>query len=65
MKSYTSREIIKIINADGWLLVRVDGSHHIFKHDIKKGIVTVPHPKKNLPIKTVRNILSQAGLLND
>jgi predicted RNA binding protein YcfA (HicA-like mRNA interferase family) len=62
MKSYSSREIIKIIKADGWYLVRVEGSHHHFKHETKKGIVAVPHPQKDFPIKTVKNILTQAGL---
>jgi predicted RNA binding protein YcfA (HicA-like mRNA interferase family) len=61
MKSYSSREIIQIIQADGWVLVRVEGSHHIFKHSEKKGIVTIPHPKKDLPQKTVRSIFMQAG----
>jgi predicted RNA binding protein YcfA (HicA-like mRNA interferase family) len=40
------------------------GSHHHFKHAVKPGKVTVPHPKKDLPIGTVRSILRQAGLLN-
>ena len=63
MKSYSSREIIKMISADGWVLARVEGSHHIFKHSEKPGIVTVPHPKKDLPIRTSKSILTQAGLL--
>ena len=65
MKNYSSREIIKIVNADGWILARVEGSHHIFKHDNKKGIVTIPHPKKNIPLKTAKNIFAQAGLSMD
>jgi len=63
MKSYSSRDIIRIITANGWVLMRIEGSHHIFKHNTKYGIVTVPHPKKDLPIKTVKNIFTQAGLL--
>ena len=62
MKAYSSREIVNIITADGWFLIRIEGSHHIFRHEIKKGIVTIPHPKKDLPIKTVKNIFTQAGL---
>ncbi|WP_322789224.1 type II toxin-antitoxin system HicA family toxin [Carboxydothermus ferrireducens] len=38
------------------------GEHHQFKHPVKKGKVTVPHPKKNIPIKTVKSILKQAGI---
>jgi len=42
--------------------MRAKGSHHHFKHPIKKGIVTIPHPKKDIPKGTVGNILRQAGL---
>ncbi|MDO5116554.1 MAG: type II toxin-antitoxin system HicA family toxin [Synergistaceae bacterium] len=62
MKSYSSREVIKILQGDGWYEVRVDGSHHHFRHPIKRGTVTVPHPKKDLPFGTVRNIFNQAGI---
>ena len=48
--------------ADGWYEKRVVGSHHHFKHNTKEGLVTVPHPKKDLPIGTVNSILKQAGL---
>ena len=57
-----SAKIIKQIEEDGWYLVNVVGSHHQFKHPTKKGRVTVPHPKKDLPIKTVKSILKQAGI---
>jgi len=57
-----SRELIKIIKKDGWIQVSTKGSHHQFKHPIKKGRVTVPHPKKDLPKKTAKSILMQAGL---
>ena len=57
-----SADIIKQIKADGWYLVHVVGSHYQFKHPSKTGKVTVPHPKKDLPLATVRSILKQAGL---
>lgn len=57
-----SKTIIKIIQADGWYLVEVRGSHHQFKHHTKKGRVTVTHPKKDLPKGTEISILKQAGL---
>ncbi len=56
-----SREIIKMLKKDGWELARVNGSHHQFQHPTKKGTVTVPHPKKDLPIRTVKSIYKQAG----
>jgi predicted RNA binding protein YcfA (HicA-like mRNA interferase family) len=58
-----SADLIKQLKADGWVLVHVVGSHHQFKHPTKPGKVTVPHPKKDLPLSTVRSILKQAGLL--
>lgn len=57
-----STELIKRIKADGWYHVHTVGSHHQFKHPTKPGKVTVPHPKKDLLIATVRSVLKQAGL---
>lgn len=62
MKSYSSRELIRIIEADGWQLVNVSGSHHQYRHPTKPGRVTIPHPKKDLPAGTVRGVFHQAGL---
>lgn len=64
MKAYSSREIIKILVADGWYEVRWVGDHHQYKHPTKKGTVTVPHPKKDFPIRTVKSIFKQAGINN-
>ncbi|MFB9066951.1 type II toxin-antitoxin system HicA family toxin [Pseudofulvimonas gallinarii] len=57
-----SGELIRRIQADGWFPVHTVGSHRQFKHPVKPGKVTVPHPKKDLPLATVRSILRQAGL---
>ena len=57
-----SAEIIKIIEKDGWRQCHQKGSHCQFKHPIKKGRVTIPHPKKDLPIKTVMSIFKQAQI---
>lgn len=62
MKSYSSKEIIKILTADGWCEVNCEGSHHQYKHPSKKGRVTVTHPVKDIPLKTVKSIMRQAGL---
>lgn len=61
-KRYTSRDLIKMVEADGWYLVGTEGSHHQFKHPIKKGRVTIPHPEKEVHPKTAGKILKQAGL---
>ena len=59
----SSRRLIQIIRADGWYEVeRTGGSHRQFKHPTKSGRVTVPDPKPDLPIGTVRSALKQAGL---
>ncbi|HEX5232726.1 MAG TPA: type II toxin-antitoxin system HicA family toxin [Bradyrhizobium sp.] len=47
-----SREVIKILEAGGWSVVRITGSHHHFRHAKQTGVVTVPHPKADLPIGT-------------
>ncbi len=57
-----SRELMRRIEADGWYLVRITGSHHHFKHPAKPGLVTIPHPKKDLPARTIASILKQARL---
>lgn len=62
MKSYSSREVIKMLQADGWLEVNVVGSHRQFKHPVKRGRVTVKHPDKDIPPKTLKSIESQSGL---
>jgi predicted RNA binding protein YcfA (HicA-like mRNA interferase family) len=56
-----SREVVRRLIADGWLLVRTKGDHHQFKHPARPGLVTAPHPKKDLPIGTLRSIYRQAG----
>ncbi len=61
-KVYSSREVIQWLRNEGWYEVRVTGSHHHFKHAIKTGIVTVPHPKKQLGKGLLNSILKQAKL---
>ena len=58
----TSRDIIKQIEADGWYKVGQTGSHIHFKHPTKPGKATVPHPKKDMTIKTIRSIEDQTGV---
>ena len=58
----SSSDVIRLLIDDGWLLDSTKGSHHHFKHPEKKGKVTVPHPKTDLPQGTVNAILKQAGL---
>lgn len=63
MKSYSSREVIRMLKADGWYEVGCDGDHHQFKHSSKSGRVTVTHPKKDIPTGTLKSISKQSGVI--
>ena len=65
MKSYSSREVLKALKADGWYEVACDGDHHQFKHPTKKGRVTLTHPRKDIPIKTLKSIEKQSSIILD
>jgi predicted RNA binding protein YcfA (HicA-like mRNA interferase family) len=57
------RDVIKLIEADGWRLVTTRGSHRQFKHPFKKGRVTIAgKPDLDLHPKTLKSILNQADL---
>lgn len=57
------RDVIRLIEADGWCQVRMRGSHRQFKHPAKRGLVTVAgHSGDELGIGTLSNIRRQAGL---
>ena len=58
----TSAEIICKIEAAGWALVRVKGSHHHFRHATRPGTTTVPHPVRDLPVGTRKSIQRQSGV---
>jgi predicted RNA binding protein YcfA (HicA-like mRNA interferase family) len=57
-----SADLIRELIDAGWVLDRVRGSHHIYKHASRPGIVVVPHPKKDLGTGLVAAIRKQAGL---
>jgi predicted RNA binding protein YcfA (HicA-like mRNA interferase family)/predicted RNase H-like HicB family nuclease len=46
-KRYTSRELVKLAEEFGWMLVGVRGDHHNFKHPASRFIVTIVHPQKD------------------
>lgn len=57
-----SKEIIKLLEKDGWKLRDVKGSHHIYIHPERGGHISVPHPKKDLGIGLVKKLLKQARI---
>jgi predicted RNA binding protein YcfA (HicA-like mRNA interferase family) len=58
-----SADLIREIQKEGWVLDRVRGSHHVFRHPDRPGILVVPHPKKELGTGLVQAIRKQAGLV--
>lgn len=57
------KELIKMLEGDGWVLARTKGSHRQFRHPTKPGTVTVAgKPSVDVPPGTLNNILKQAGL---
>jgi predicted RNA binding protein YcfA (HicA-like mRNA interferase family) len=57
-----SRKDTQLLKKDEWDLKRTAGSHYHFVHLTKKGLVTVPHPKRDLPIATLKSIERQANI---
>jgi predicted RNA binding protein YcfA (HicA-like mRNA interferase family) len=57
-----SKDIISALKADGWIQVAQKGSHVQFRHPIKAGRVTVPHPRRDIPVGTFKSIEKQANL---
>ncbi|OOG27889.1 hypothetical protein B1C78_02470 [Thioalkalivibrio denitrificans] len=58
-----AKDLIKRIEADGWVQVRQRGSHRQFRHPLKPGTVTVAgKPGVDVPPGTLNNVLKQAGL---
>jgi len=43
----TGAELVKRLEAAGWMLRAVKGSHHVFRHRTQPGHISVPHPKKD------------------
>jgi len=60
---YKVRDVVKLIEADGWFRVRVKGSHVQYKHPSKRGLVTIPgRPGDPVSPGTFNSVLKQAGL---
>jgi predicted RNA binding protein YcfA (HicA-like mRNA interferase family) len=53
--------VIRLLEAAGWRVVRVTGSHHHFRHTRRSGTVTVAHPVKDIPPGTLRSIERQSS----
>jgi len=51
-----SRDVIRALKRDGWFEAGQVGSHKQFKHPTKSGRTTVPHPKRDIPLGTLKSI---------
>jgi predicted RNA binding protein YcfA (HicA-like mRNA interferase family) len=58
----TSRDVIRRLEAHGWRLKKVTGSHHHFIHPTRHEKVTVKHPAKDFKIGTLKSIERQSGV---
>jgi predicted RNA binding protein YcfA (HicA-like mRNA interferase family) len=57
------REVIKLVEADGWYQVKMEGSHRQYKHPTKRGRVTIAgHPSKDIPPETLASIFKQVQI---
>lgn len=56
------KELIKKLEAQGWYIDRIQGSHYILKHPKKPGRPVIPFHNKDLKPGTLNNIFKQAGL---
>ncbi len=57
------RDVLKLMEQDGWVLDRTRGDHRQYVHPVKRGTVTVPgHPRDDMPVGTLNSVLKRAGL---
>jgi predicted RNA binding protein YcfA (HicA-like mRNA interferase family) len=65
MKSMSGKELAKLLEANGWDLLRIQGSHHIYGQAGNLARISVPiHRNQDMKIGLLRNLLKTAGLLS-
>jgi predicted RNA binding protein YcfA (HicA-like mRNA interferase family) len=65
MKNITGKKLCKILEDNGWTLVRISGSHHVYTKDGEEARIVVPvHGNKKIKIGLLKAILKTAGLLS-
>jgi predicted RNA binding protein YcfA (HicA-like mRNA interferase family) len=60
IRTVKSRDLIRELEVEGWVLDRVRGSHHVFRHPMRAGHLSVPHPKSDLGVGLVAQIRKDA-----
>jgi len=57
------RDVIRLLETDGWFLARTRGSHRQYKHPEKRGLVTLAgKPGEDIAPGTLNSVMKQAGL---
>ena len=65
MKNVSGKKLCKILQDNGWNLVRIAGSHHVFANDGEDARIVVPvHGNKEIKLGLLKAILKTAGLLS-
>lgn len=62
MKSCSSREVIEILENNGWRLKNSRGDHYKFIHNELRGKITITHPVKDMKINNLKNISKMTGI---
>jgi len=66
VKSYSAKSFCKILEKNGWILVRINGSHHIYRKTGNSFAISVPiHANQDLGIGILKKLLKQANLIED
>lgn len=56
-----SKDVLRRLLSEGWEVTRIAGSHHVLRHPDRPTIVVLPHPRRDIPIGTLRSIFRHAG----
>lgn len=63
MKTVTGKEFAKLLEKKGWILKRINGSHHIYKHPSKTEIISLPiHKNDNLKHGLQKKLMTIADI---
>ncbi len=65
MRNITGKKLCKILEENGWILVRINGSHHVYTKRGEDARIVVPvHGNKEIKVGLLKSILKTAGLLS-
>jgi predicted RNA binding protein YcfA (HicA-like mRNA interferase family) len=59
---FTSKQLIKLLQDNNFHIDHITGSHYVFYDSKTKKRAVVPYHSRNLPIGTIRSILSSTGI---